>query len=92
MRAYKTENGAAIFRLSDHTTRLFDAASKINIEIPFSMEELNVIQCFLNKIAKTNCIFRQRGLGLRAKDLSVNVAVAAWECHHIWTLLQKVFL
>ena len=86
MRAYKTDNGAAIFRLSDHTTRLFDAASKINIEIPFSKEELNVIQCnILNQNSLDEGYIRpivylgNEGLGLRAKDLSVNVAVAAWE-------------
>ena len=86
VRAYKTDNGAAIFRLSDHTTRLFDAASKINIEIPFSKEELNVIQCnILNQNSLDEGYIRpivylgNEGLGLRAKDLSVNVAVAAWE-------------
>ena len=31
VRAYETSNGGAIFRLDDHTKRLFDAASKINI-------------------------------------------------------------
>ena len=45
VRAYKTNNGPAIFRLSDHTKRLFDAASKISISIPFSESELNVAQC-----------------------------------------------
>ena len=45
VRAYKTEKGSAIFRLLDHTERLFNAASKLNIKIPFSKEELNIIQC-----------------------------------------------
>ena len=86
VRAYKTEKGPAIFRLSEHTSRLFDAASKINIKIPFSKEELNTIQC---NILNQNNLYEgyirpivylgNEGLGLRAKDLSVNVAVAAWE-------------
>ena len=86
VRAYKTENGPAIFRLSEHTSRLFDAASKINIKIPFSEDELNKIQCnILNQNNLNEGYIRpivylgNEGLGLRAKDLSVNVAVAAWE-------------
>ena len=86
IRAYKTENGPAIFRLSEHTSRLFDAASKINIKIPFSKDELNKIQCnILNQNNLNEGYIRpivylgNEGLGLRAKDLSVNVAVAAWE-------------
>ena len=45
VRAYKTEKGPAIFRLLEHTERLFNAASKLNIKIPFSKEEVNIIQC-----------------------------------------------
>ncbi len=40
VRAYNNEKGPAIFRLDEHTKRLFDAASKINIKIPFTEEEL----------------------------------------------------
>ena len=86
VRAYKTENGPAIFRLLEHTSRLFDAASKINIKIPFSKDELNIIQCnILNQNNLNEGYIRpivylgNEGLGLRAKDLSVNVAIAAWE-------------
>ena len=86
VRAYKTNNGPAIFRLSDHTQRLFDAASKISISIPFSESELNLAQC--ETLEKNNLkegylrpivYLGNEGLGLRAKDLSVNVAIAAWE-------------
>jgi branched-chain amino acid aminotransferase len=86
VRAYKTNNGPAIFRLSDHTQSLFDAASKISISIPFSESELNLAQC--ETLEKNNLkegylrpivYLGNEGLGLRAKDLSVNVAIAAWE-------------
>ena len=86
VRAYKTENGPAIFRLVDHTSRLFDAASKISIKIPFSESELNAAQC--DTLSKNNLeegyirpivYLGNEGLGLRAKDLSINVAIAAWE-------------
>tara|TARA_Y100000746_G_scaffold80952_1_gene68267 strand:+ start:1355 stop:2275 length:921 start_codon:yes stop_codon:yes gene_type:complete len=86
VRAYKTAKGAAIFRLQDHTNRLFEAAEKINIKIPFSNDELNNTQLeILNKNNLDQGYIRpivylgNEGLGLRAKDLSVNVAIAAWE-------------
>ena len=40
VRAYDTLNGPAIFRLKEHTNRLFDAAKKINIEVPFELDEI----------------------------------------------------
>ena len=86
VRAYKTSNGAAIFRLKKHTNRLFDAASKIGIKIPYTKEELNNAQCkAINKNNLSEGYIRpivylgNEGLGLRAKDLSVNVAIAVWE-------------
>ncbi len=86
VRAYQTKDGAAIFRLIDHTKRLFDAASKIGIMIPFSESELNQAQCdTLTKNDLKEGYIRpivylgNEGLGLRAKDLSVNVAIASWE-------------
>ena len=45
VRAYKGDQGTAIFRLQDHTDRLFKAAEIVNIKIPYSKEELNKIQC-----------------------------------------------
>ena len=50
VRAYKTRDGAAIFRLIDHTERLFNAASRIGIKIPFSQSEINQAQCDLSLI------------------------------------------
>ena len=86
VRAYKTSDGPAIFRLKEHTSRLFNAADKINIKIPFSEDEINIAQCeILNKNNLEEGYIRpivylgNEGLGLRAKDLSVNVAIAAWE-------------
>ena len=86
VRAYKTSKGAAIFRLEEHTDRLFDAAAKINIVIPYTKEELNIAQCEainLNNLdegyIRPIVYLGNEGLGLRAKDLSVNVAIAAWE-------------
>ena len=86
VRAYETEKGAAIFRLEDHTKRLFEAAKKINIEIPYSQDELNRVQkdIFIKNDLSEGYLrpivfMGSESLGLRAMDLSVNVAVAAWE-------------
>ena len=86
VRAYDTLNGSAIFRLKEHTNRLFDAAKKINIEVPFELDEIINAQCeTLNKNQLNAGYIRpiiylgNEGLGLRAKDLSVNLAIAAWE-------------
>ena len=86
VRAYDTMNGPAIFRLKEHTNRLFDAAKKINIEVPFELDEIIHAQCeTLNKNQLNAGYIRpiiylgNEGLGLRAKELSVNVAIAAWE-------------
>ena len=86
VRAYKNDLGGAIFRLDDHTRRLFNAASKVNIDIPYSIEDLNQVQ--KDTLKQNNLeeayirpivFFGSEELGLRASDLSVNVAVACWE-------------
>ena len=86
VRAYNTDNGGAIFRLQDHTARLFDAASKLNIQIPLTADELNKAQIDVLKANNLNEAYIRpivylgnESLGIRANDLSVNVAVAAWE-------------
>jgi len=86
LRAYKTNNGPAIFRLKDHTNRLFDAASKISLKIPYSPDELNNVQkeIFIKNnldegYLRPIVFLGSESLGIRATELSVNVAVAAWE-------------
>lgn len=88
VRAYETNNdGGAIFRLTDHTERLFSAASKINISIPYSADEL--CQAQIDTMSKNNLregyirpivFLGSESMGLRSQhSLSVNVAVACWE-------------
>jgi branched-chain amino acid aminotransferase len=86
VRAYKTDEGPAIFRLQDHTNRLFDAASKLSVEIPYSRDELNKVQkdiFSMNNLEegylRPIVYLGSESLGIRATELSVNVAVAAWE-------------
>ena len=87
VRAYETNDGGAIFRLIDHTERLFSAASKINISIPYSENEL--CQAQIDTMLKNNLregyirpivFLGSESMGLRSQDsLSVNVAIACWE-------------
>ncbi|MDB0010622.1 branched-chain amino acid transaminase [Gammaproteobacteria bacterium] len=87
VRAYETNDGGAIFRLTDHTERLFSAASKINISIPYSADEL--CQAQIDTMSKNNLregyirpivFLGSESMGLRSQhSLSVNVAVACWE-------------
>ena len=87
VRAYETNNGGAIFRLNEHTERLFSAASKINITIPYSSDELCQAQIdtmSMNKLSegyiRPIVFLGSESMGLRSQDsLSVNVAIACWE-------------
>ncbi|MDO6443871.1 MULTISPECIES: branched-chain amino acid transaminase [unclassified Marinobacter] len=85
VRAYNTANGPAIFRLKDHTDRLFRSAHILNMKMPFSKEELNEAQCAavrennLDEAYLRPMVFLgSEGMGLRADNLNVHVMVAAW--------------
>jgi len=85
-RAYETSEGPAIFRLKDHTDRLFRSAHILNMKIPFDKDTINQAQC--DAVAKNNlksaylrpmCFYGSEGMGIRADSLKVHVMVAAWE-------------
>jgi len=86
VRAYKTDQGAAIFRLDQHSRRLLDSAKIMNMDIPYSLEELNEAQ---KKAVRENnldsaylrpmCFYGSEGMGLRADNLKTHTIVAAWE-------------
>ena len=86
VRAYKTNKGPSIFRLHDHTDRLFKSASTVNIEIPYSKDIIN--EAHQDVIRSNNleeayirpmCFYGSEGMGLRADNLKVHTMVAAWE-------------
>ena len=86
VRAYNTSKGPSIFRLQDHTERLFKSASTVNMKIPFSVEKIN--QAHIKVIQANNldeayirpmCFYGSEGMGLRADNLNVHTMVAAWE-------------
>ena len=86
VRAYKTPNGPMIFRLLDHTRRLFNSAHILQMTIPYSMEALNLAQ---REVFQANNLeegylrpfvfLGSEAMGLRAEGLSVHVAIATWE-------------
>jgi branched-chain amino acid aminotransferase len=85
VRAYNTEEGAAIFRMKDHTDRLFRSAHILNMKMPFSKDEINAAQ--LSAVRDNNLdeaylrpmvFYGSEGMGLRADNLKVHVMVAAW--------------
>ena len=85
VRAYKTDQGTAIFRLEDHTHRLFNSAKIIGMPIPFSPQQINQAQ--LDTVSKNSvqsgyirpmCFYGAEGMGLRADNLEVHCIVAAW--------------
>ncbi len=86
-RAYKTDNGLAIFRLKDHTKRLLNSAKITVIKCPYTLEELERAQIELlrNNDFKSNVYIRPLIylgygiMGLYHVKAPVNVAIAAWE-------------
>ena len=88
VRAYETPKGVAIFRLRDHTRRLFDSAKIYRIPMPFSPEQLNEAcrQVIAANELKRGAylrpvVFRGYGeIGVTPKhEPPTEVAVAAWE-------------
>ncbi len=86
VRAYDAEGGPAIFRMQDHTKRLFRSAHILQMNIPFSQEELNDAQCQVvrenglkNAYLRPMCFYGPEGIGLRADNLQTHTIIAAWD-------------
>ena len=85
VRAYNTSQGAAIFRLQEHTDRLFRSAHILRMEMPFDKGTLSEAQ---RQVVRANgldeayirpmCFLGSEGMGLRADNLKTHVMVAAW--------------
>ncbi|MFC1568025.1 branched-chain amino acid transaminase, partial [Pseudomonadota bacterium] len=85
VRAYHADQGTAIFRLKEHTDRLFRSAHIMNMPMPFSKDEINAAQ--LAAVKENNLdsaylrpmvFYGSEGMGLRADNLKTHVIVAAW--------------
>ncbi|HMA87256.1 MAG TPA: branched-chain amino acid transaminase [Burkholderiales bacterium] len=85
LRAYKTSEGTAIFRLREHTQRLLNSAHIYMMKIPYSIEKLMAAQievvranahesCYVRPIA----FYGSEKMGVSPVGASVHVAIAAW--------------
>lgn len=85
LRAYETDQGPAIFRLPEHTERLFHSAHIFKMPIPF--DPATLMQAQKDVVRENNLksgyirpiiFYGPEAMGLSAKNLSVHVAIAAW--------------
>ncbi|MCL4184926.1 MAG: branched-chain amino acid transaminase [Burkholderiaceae bacterium] len=85
VRAYKTDSGTAIFRLAEHTRRLFNSAKIFQMQLPYSFDQIVQAQkdvvkanrlesCYLRPIAWIG----SEKLGVSPRGNTIHVAVAAW--------------
>jgi branched-chain amino acid aminotransferase len=85
LRAYKTDDGTAIFRLREHTDRLYNSAHIYMMKIPYDKETVmaahrevvrvnKLDSCYLRPIA----FYGPEKLGVSPKGARVHVAIAAW--------------
>ncbi len=85
VRAYKTDKGTAIFRLKEHTDRLFRSAHILGMKMPFDKATLIEAQKAAvreNKLEsgylRPMAFYGAEAMGISAKTLSTHVIVAAW--------------
>lgn len=85
VRAYKTIDGTAIFRLKEHTQRLFNSAKIFQMQLPYDMETLMAAQrdvvranqlesCYIRPLAWIG----SEKMGVSARGNTIHVSVAAW--------------
>ena len=86
MRAYEAKLGTAIFRLSEHTDRLYNSAHILGMKMPFAKNILIEVQCeilrrnhFKSAYVRPLVYYGSEHLGLQTKPLTTHVLVAAWE-------------
>ena len=86
VRAYSTDKGPVIFRLDDHTNRLFRSAHILNMEMPFTKEQISEAQKLVIRennldegYLRPMCFYGSEGMGLRAEGLKTHCIIAGWE-------------
>ena len=87
VRAYHGDaRGTCIFRLAEHTRRLFNSAKIMHMSIPYTEQQISDAHC---QVVRANNLkeayirplvyYGAEGMGLRAENLQVHVGIAAWE-------------
>ena len=85
VRAYKAEKGTAIFRLQEHTDRLFNSAYIFQMKMPYDKATIieaqkevvranNLESCYIRPIV----FYGSEAMGIAATGISTHVAIAAW--------------
>jgi len=85
VRAYNAVGGTAIFRLEEHTERLFNSAKILRMKIPFTPQEVMDAQCAVVRENKLESGYLRpltwigdRKLGVSPKGNTIHLMVAAW--------------
>ncbi len=85
IRAYKARAGTAVFRLREHVDRLFDSAHILRMNIPYDKQ--TITRACIETVKQNQlddayirpiCFYGSESMGLRADNLRVHVAIAAW--------------
>ena len=85
IRAYETDKGPAIFRLTDHIKRLYNSAHILGMDMPYSVEE--IVQATKDTVVSTglpSCYVRPIAyygygeMGLNTLPCKVDIAIACW--------------
>jgi branched-chain amino acid aminotransferase len=85
VRAYETKTGTAIFRLEDHTTRLFNSAHIVGMKMPYDKETVN--KAHKTAVRENNlksayirpmAFYGSEAMGISATTLTTHLIVAAW--------------
>lgn len=87
VRAYHAgDHGTSIFKLQEHTDRLFRSAHIMRMDMPYSKEEINEAQLAVVRENNLNeaylrpmAFLGSEGMGLRADGLKTHIIVAAWD-------------
>ena len=87
VRAYRTDQGrTAVFRLREHTERLFRSAHIMRMAMNFNRETINracreaiVKNGLATAYIRPICFYGSEGMGIRADNLRTHVAIAVWE-------------
>ncbi len=86
IRAYSTERGTAVFRLREHTDRLFNSGKILGMRLPYTPDQVNeaILECLRRNNLQSAYIrpmafYGSEGMGLHAHNLQVHFIVAAWE-------------
>ena len=86
IRCYKTPNGSAIFRLSEHVDRLFNSAKMYAMKMPYTKKQITdaiiktvkastLKECYIRPIA----YYGYGKLGLTPTQNKVDCSIACWE-------------